>query len=433
VAGRLSRAHSILLLLLALALVFFLSLANLQLASDDLAWLQGRPPTVFDQYRVVPRLFFVTLHALFGPSAVAALGMIWLFHALNGLLAYRLGRAWLGDEVGALAVAAVVLINPVTLNTLTWISCFSYVQGTTLALLALLAGWRAVGARGRRRAGWAAAALACYGAGLLASHEILFLPVLFALAGWLGGARRLGALLLALGLGLGLAVNWLVYDFGRYGVDAARLFSLDFALAYASSGLSAGLALALAYPLSFLAPVLDFLQLSFAGPVRWGLTGLLLAAAPLLYRRDRAWRLDLSLALAFLALITPYVIRLYLTPESVNYHISYALSGRVFYLAFVAVALGLGRAVSALARRLARWRYGRLALALPLAAYLHALWLYDRADFLGLSVVHGAAAPAPPRWNPYAGPQPWLWPLLAAAAAALATGLAAVRGRPPAD
>jgi hypothetical protein len=255
----------------------------------------------------------------------------------------------------------------------------------------------------------------------------LFLPLLLALVGWLGGARRLGALLLALGLGLGLAVNGLVYDFGRYGVETSRLFSLDFALAYASSGLAAGLALALAYPLSFVTPALDFLQICFTGPVRWGLTGLLLAAAPALYRRDRAWRLDLSLALAFVALITPYIIRLYLTPASVNYHISYALSGRVFYLAFVAVALGLGRVASALAHRLGRWRYGWLALALPPAAYVHALWRYDRTDFLGLSVVHGAAAPAPPRWNPYAGPQSWLWPLLAAALVALALGLAAVK------
>lgn len=413
---RLKREHWILLLLLALALVFFLDQANLVLASDDVAWLQGEAPTVFDQYRHIPRLFFVALHALAGPSAVAALAMIFLFHALNGLLVYALGEKLLAEPAAGLVAAAVFLINPLTLNTLTWISCFSYVLGTTLALLALLAFWKAVPApAGRRSAAsllWELGALACFGAGLFCSHEIFFLPLVFLVLGWLRGAFGRGALLCAVGMGLALLVNALVYDFGRYGVEAARLFSPDFSLAYASSALSSGLALALAYPLSFFAHPLDFLRLCFAEPLRWGMTAVLLAAGILPPGAGKGWRLNLGLVAAFVALVTPYVIRLYLTPDSVNYHISYALSGRVFYLPFVALALSLGRLVSWLCRPIRGRRWAWLVWLAPLAAYVHALGLYDRTDFLGLSVaLEALPEPLPPRWNPYTS-QHLAWLLL---------------------
>lgn len=452
----------VLLALLALAFFFFASKANLQIAADDAVWLQGEAPTVFDRYRQIPRLFFVALYALFGASAPAALALIFFTHALNGLLVYLLARRWLtGADEGAgggaaLAAAGVFLVNPLTLNTLTWISCLSYVQGTTLALLALLACWRALEARGGPRLAWSAAALAAFGAGLFGSHEIFFLPAVFLVLGWLRRELRLGGALCLLGAGLAGLVNALVYDFGRYGVEAGRLFTADFALAYASSGLSSGLALLLAYPLSFLARTVGFLQACFAEPARWAMTAALVAAAAWSWgRRDRdrhdegrhrdgrrhsecseppsRGRLDLSLALAFVVLITPYLIRLYLTPETVNYHISYVLSGRVFYLAFVPLALILGRATAWLGRRLRDRRGAWLALALPLAAFLHALWLYDRADFLGLNVVRGAAASAPPRWNPYTAQQPgWLLlPLLAGVLALAGRRLLARRGSRP--
>ena len=431
-----------LLALVGLALLFFVSKANLQIAADDAVWLQGEAPTVFDRYRQIPRLFFVTLHSLFGASAPAALALIFAFHALNGLLVYRLAARWLagGGEgrrgrVAPLAAAAVFLINPITLNALTWISCLSYVQGTTLALVALLAFWRATEGRGRRRLAWSAAALAALAAGLFCSHEVFFLAALFLVLGWQRGALRLGAALFVLGMGLAILVNLLVYQFGRYGVEAARLLSADFALAYTSSALSTGLALAVAYPLSFFTRTVGFLQFCFAEPVRWASTAALVVAAgwlagqPRGWRRDEARSLDLSLALAFVVLITPYIIRLYLTPETVNYHISYVLSGRVFYLAFVPVALILGRATGWLEGQLGGRRRAWLVLLLPLGAYLHALWLYDRADFLGLNVVHGPAIPAPPRWNPYVQQQPW-WPLLALLAVALALAALRLRGRP---
>jgi len=211
---------------------------------------------------------------------------------------------------------------------------------------------------------------------------------------------------------MALLVNALVYDFGRYGVESVRLFSADFALAYASSAFSSGLALALAYPLSFFVRPLDFLRLCFAEPVRWGMTVLLLALGLWLCKNDKRWRLCLALALSFSALITPYIIRLYLTPDSVNYHISYALSGRVFYLPFTMIALALGEFASRLYRLLRGRRWAWLLLLAPLAAYGHALWLYDRSDFLGLSVaLEDLPQSLPPRWNPYTSQQP-LWFLL---------------------
>jgi 4-amino-4-deoxy-L-arabinose transferase-like glycosyltransferase len=409
----------VLLFLIMLGLVFFLDHAHLQLAADDLAWFQGDAPTVFDQYRTIPRLFFVALHALAGPSAAAALATIWLLHTLNVLLVYTLGKRMLGERVAALAAAGVFLINPITLGTLTWISCLSYVLGTSLALMALLAFWKANEPDTGRRRLWAFLALACFGTGLLCSHVIFFLPFVFLVLGWLQGQPRRGAVLCAVGMALTVVVNVLVYDFGQYGVESARLFSLDFALAYTSSGLSSGLALALAYPLSFFARTLGFLCLCFSEPVRWGMTVLLLGSGILFYKNNKAWRLNLSLDFFFLALIAPYIIQLYLTPDTVTYHISYVLSGRVFYLPFAAIALALGWLGCQLYRPIQGHRWAWIVWLLPLLAYAHAFWLYDPADFLGLNVVHlNLPQPVPPRWNPYTGQHP-AWFLLCGLGVAL--------------
>jgi hypothetical protein len=412
ITSRPARSTLALLLILALGLLFFLAQATLHLAADDLAWLRGDTPHPLDQYRQIPLFSFVLLHALFGPSAVAASALIVILHSLNILLLYRLGLELLGAEVAALAAAAVLGINPITLNTLTWISCLSYVQGACLALLALLAFLRSSRPQTSQPWLWAALALFCFGAGLFCSHGLFFLPVLFLVLGWLRAARWRGAVLFALGMVFALWVQTFVYDLGRYGVDASRLFSLDFCLAYASSVLSSGLALALAYPLSFFTRTIDFLRFCFAEPVRWGLTLALLAAGVLWGRRDRRWRLDLALLLCFAALITPYILRLYLTPDVVNFDISYVLSGRVFYLPYVAVGLGLGRIVAGAWHCIQGWRWAWAALLLPLVAYGRALWLYEPADFLGLDVVFGdLPQPVPPRWNPYASHNP-AWFLL---------------------
>lgn len=413
---RLGRDGLIPLLILGLGALFFLDHIHWQLASDDLVWLQGGTPTVFDRYRYLPRLAFAGLNRLWGPNMAAALTMTFLVHSLNSWLLYRLGRKLLDDQDAALTAAAVLMINPITLSTLTWISCFSYVLGTFFALVSLLLSWKSAKA-GNRSGYWAATGgLLALGAGLLCTHEVLFLPLVFLILGWRQGNLRRGLILAVLGTALAGGVNAWVYHFDQYGVEASRLLSLDFALAYTSSVLSSGLVLAFAYPLSFATRTLDFLQASFAEPVRWGLTALALVGGILAFHRKRDGRL-ITLSLSFMAMITPYILRLYLTPDTVNYHPSYALSGRVFYLPFTVVALALGWVASALYHRFRRHRLARFVWFAPLVAYGHALWFYTPADFLGLSVVlQDLAQAVPPRWNPYTSTQPaWsLFPVLSA-------------------
>jgi hypothetical protein len=386
-----------------LAAVFLARNAHLQLASDDVGWLRGEAPTVFDRYRVIPRAFFVALHGLVGPRPEAALALNALFHAGNALLVHALARRLLGSPTAARAAFVIFLINPITLATITWFSCFSYVLGTTLALLALLAAWRAVSEGARWT--WALAALACYGVGLFCTHELFLLPACFLVLGWLAGGSglRRAAILAAVAACGGAWVNAFVYDFGRHGIESRQLVSVDFAAAWVSSAFAYGLSLASAYPLSFLAHTLDFLRVCFEAEVRWAMTFLLFGGWGLAVRSGRGSRLATGLALCFAALITPYVIRLYLMPGAADYHISYVLTGRVFYLPFTMVSLGIGHALaSALASGrvspgLARW------LPVPLlAAYAHALLLYGPSDFVGLSVWRGGGAPLPPPWSPYA-------------------------------
>jgi hypothetical protein len=402
-----------LLLLFLCGVVFFARNAHLQLAADDIGWLRGEAPTVFDQYRHVPRFFFTSLYALFGPNPIAALTMIFFFHLANSSLVYYLCQKLLNNQIAARVAATVYFVNPITLSTLTWISCFSYVLGTSLALLSLLAFWKGGQESTDKPHLWWSIALACYGAGLFCSHELFFLPVLYFLFGWLQGgvSRQRGSVLFMVAMIFAMPVNFLVYDFGRYGVEAMRLFSPGFASAFASSALSFGLSLGLAYPLSFFVKTVDFLRICFSEPVRWGMTLLLLTGAIFLYKPNRAWRLRLVLALSFSALIMPYIIRLYLTPDSVNYHISYVLSGRVFYLPFTVIALVWGEFVTELYEHHPGGR--SLTVLLPfvsLAAYFHALLiLYDRTDFMGLEVLHGSSQGFAPPWTPYAYNQPiWL-------------------------
>jgi hypothetical protein len=425
---RVSRNHIAWLLLLLFGLVFFWANASVQLASDDVGWLLGTPPTVFDGYRQIPRISFAFLHAIFGQSAAAALTMLFLFHLFNVLLVYRLGQKLLIDPLAPWVAVAVFLINPITLKTLTWISCFSYVQGTSLALLSLLAAWAAGDARGSHRCLWSIATLVMFAAGLFCSHEILFLPVLFLVFGLFRGDRRGGLVLFGVAMALALLVNQVVYDFQRYGIEVSRMFTFDFALAYVSSSLSSGLALTLAYPISLFARTQDLLRICFTEPLRWGMTALLWAVGILFAKDQKSWRLLLTLLLAFVALITPYIMRLYLTPDTANFDISYVLSGRVFYLPFVVIALILGWSISYLWRALQARRGAWLLILLPPIAYVHALWLYDKTDFLGLNVITGTSGAMPPRWNPYADQQPF-WFLLTGLVVIVALALRVTAGR----
>jgi hypothetical protein len=432
----------VLALLITLALAFWLHVSSPQLASDDVHWLEGRPSTDLDTYRLVPRLAFSALRGIWGPNATAARVMILLTHALNGVLVYALGRAVLGDRLAApsglspsgqaLVAGAAFLINPLTVGTLTWISCYSYVLGTCFAALALLAAWQALGKGDRPAWPWAVVALACFSGGLLSSHEVFFLPFLFLVMGWMRGRMRRGVLLCLVGLGLALLAYALVYGFDRYGLTGSPLFSPGFLLAYSSSGLPSGLALALGYPVSFWVQPTGFMQACFSEPTRWGLMAAVLAAVLLLPRTRKVACGAVSLALSYLALATPYLFRLYLTPDTANYDVAYLLAGRVLYVPFLGVALGLGATASWLAQALRARRGAWLLLLLPVASYLHAMWLYDPADFLGLSLAQGVSGPDLPRWNPYVHQQPlWLLvPALVVAAALLARRLQARHGEP---
>jgi hypothetical protein len=395
-----------LLVLFALGLIFFVWNAHLELALDDIGWLKGEAPTVFDRYRYIPRFLFTSLHGMFGPNAIAALTMIFTFHAINMLLVYGLCRVLMGSLVAARAGAFVFLVNPITLTTLTWISCFSYVLGTSLALVSLLAFWRSITGINGRSVLWWSIALACYVAALFCSHEVLFLPLLFLLLCWLRGMEewRQGVALFSIAMTLALLIQRLVYNFEQYGVETIKLFTPRFFSTLLSSALSFGVSLAVAYPLSFFVKPTEFLRICFAEPLRWGVTTLLLVVAILSYRRTRAWQIWILLAFSFAAVITPYVIRLYLTPASVNYHISYMLSGRVFYLPFVIIAIAVGQIV----RMISQKANAGLVLHLFVAvAYSHALLvLYDKTDFMGLQVLQGGMRYVSPSWTPYADIHP---------------------------
>jgi len=398
-------------LILILGFIFFAHNAHLQLATDDIGWLRGETPTVFDQYRLIPRFFFVSVYALFGSSPAAALAMIFFFHTLNTILVYELAGKMLESPAASNAAAFVFAVNPLTLSTITWISCFSYVLGATLALLSLASFWK--GQNSPRYWEWWACAVFFYGMGLFCSHEIFFLPALFPMLGWQSGKAWLkrGLVLFAIAMSLGLIVNFFFYDFGRYGVESAQLFSLHFTSAFASSALSFGLSLGLAYPVSFFVHPMAFLQFSFTEAVRWGLTLTLLASGIILYRPTPSWRTWLVLAFSCAALFTPYIIRFGLMPPGINYDLSYVLSGRVFYLPFILIALMWSKlSVDFYEKYLIGYPWGRFLSVLPLGAYLYALlFLYKPVDFMGLAVIRESSQNFPPAWNPYLGDHPvWL-------------------------
>lgn len=424
--------------LLALSLILFAGSASLGLAGDDVGWLHGAPLTAVDAHRVLPRIVFDGLRSLFGPSAPAALATIWLLHALNGLLLYRLARCLLAGREAALAAVAVFLINPLTLGGLTWISCLAYVLATTFGLMALLAAWQVLRGDPRPRPGWPGwpgwpdwpgwpgwpgwivASLACLGLGLCSNYDLVFLPLAWTVLGGLGGRLRPGLRLGAAGLALALPLGALVWA-PHAGPDPWRLLDGQGALAYASFGLSSVLGLALTYPLSFFIPATGLLQACFSEPARWALTALAVAAGVLCWGRRAPWRTGLALGLFSMALLVPYCARLILAPAEGSYHPSYLLSGRLHYLPFTGIALILGHLAGVLVRRLPPGSPAWLLWALPVAATGQALWIYDPGDFVGLTQVAGSAA-RPEAWAPFARQHP-AWLLLPPAAAILALAL----------
>lgn len=402
-------------LVILLAGIFLLRFAHLQLASDDLDWLSGRTPTVFDQYRLIPRLFFQGLNALFGPNPIAALGMSFLFHTANIILVYWLARQWFSGKVGPLVAAWVFAINPLTLSTLTWFSCFSYVLGTTFGLCALLFALKSNSQRASPL--WLGLAYTSYMLALFSSHELLFLPVIFPAWGWYKSKIDPKALLLfGLAALSGLAVNQWYYRFSDLQVNPAALFSGQFLLAASSSLASFGSALTLVYLPSFFVQPMDMLQFLFSEPWRWWVTALAGLAGVFAISR-RSWRILLIALLSFAALIAPYILRLYLMPPGVFYSPEYILSGRVFYTPFLLLALGFGAAARKIESIGRRWT-GLIFFIGGLSYVWAMLFTYRPSDFLGLSVMRNSpAGPLIPleNWNPYHvnTPEGLVWVVLA--------------------
>jgi len=388
--------------LLVLGGTLLLRYATLDLGGDDLMWLRGESPTPFDDYRIVPRLFFRGLLAVLGPSAAAALAMSFLFHAANTLLLGVLAAKVTGARLAGWIAAGVFLVNPLTLFTLTWISCFSYIVGATLALLSTLA------FRKRNESPlWLFAAGAAYGVALLCCHELLFLPLVFAALAWKQKdlSRWTTVVFLAASASLAVGVNTAIYDFASRGLQSSRLWSWEFAVAFVSSVFSYNASLALAYPVSFFTRTSEMLRACFEEPGRWLIS---LAVFAVAWRIRWPARSALAIALTAVALMTPYILRLYLMPDAASYHISYVLSGRVFYLPFLLIAILAGVMGARLEARTLRWLGCAAAIA-----YASVLLVYNRSDFLGLQVVPGRLVTGEGgTWSPYGGP-PTAWPAVA--------------------
>ena len=371
------------------------------MASDDLDWLSGRAPTVFDQYRLIPRLFFQGLNALFGPNPVAALGLSFFFHAANILLVYLLARQCFSGKIGPLVAAWVFAINPLTLSTLTWFSCFSYILGTTFGLLAIL--FLVKSYSHKTSPLWLGLAWLSYLLALFSSHELLFLPALFILWSWYRSRLDRNTLLLfGLSVLSGFAVNQWYYRFSAMQVNPGPLFSGQFLLVSISSIASFGAALVLVYLPAFFVHPIGLLEGLFSEPWRWIITALV--GLVVAFRIDRRnGRLILVFLFSYAAMLAPYILRVYLNPPTVFYSPEYILSGRVFYTSFPLLALAFGAVAAWLEKSDRRW--GWLLVFLGGSSYLCALlFTYVPADFLGLSVLKGSSPVyfiPPENWTPF--------------------------------
>lgn len=411
----------ILALILVAAGIFLIRFAHFQLASDDLDWLAGRTPTEFDQYRILPRLSFQALNLFFGASPAAALVMIFLFHAINTLLVYLLSLKLSPHHSAGWIAAATFAINPITLSTLTWFSCFSYIQGTTFGLASTLCFIQEL--QSERKFTWPILTFATYLASLFCSHELLFLPLIYLSISILRAEKtRAGTLgVFVLSAFCGVVVNQYHYRFHELSVSTGSLFDLAFLAAFLSSFLSYPLSLGILYPMSFFFNPMNLLQIGFSEPARWWLT-VFCGVAIVLHFDRRSWRRVLAALLALSAVILPYILRLYLMPSNVLYSHEYVLSGRVFYLPFTLLAVGWGLAIKKVASTNNRW-LAVVAACFVIAWFVAMIFTYQPSDFLGLSVWKQAedASTGPVKsWNPL---QPssinglW-WVILAAVATA---------------
>ena len=381
------------------------------LVTHNWNWLQ----TIFFGCRDRPRPFLTNTASSLGSSLqsfikslgkiqAAAYMLIFATHVGNIFLVFLLARHLLVKPSTAFVVAWIFAINPITLGTLTWISCYSYIIGTWFALISLLV--FLIGLNSLDHLCFFFLAAASFFLGLLCSHEIFFLPLIFIGLGWLKGSlpfRRSIWLSVTTGL-LALLIFFSFYRFSRYGIQANQLFSLDFIAVLISTIPSSAFCLSFAYMVSFFTPYLQILKTGFLEPVRWVLALCCWALLLLAYRPTHRWRSGLVFFWFWSTLILPYILRLYLMPETVQYHISYILSGRVFYISFIGLALMMGLFFEIIIEKRSQFiSYTWFWLIFPTIAYLNLYTVYSAKDFKGLSVSTLSAQTQSilVSWNPF--------------------------------
>lgn len=288
--------------------------SSLTLARDGLSriWFAFEAP----DYWPLTRTMFWLEWRIWGnnPAPYHATNIV--LHAVASLLLWRVLRRLDLREPGAFLAALLFAVHPVTVESVAWISERKNILSLTLYLLSILAYLRAE-APGNRK--WYALALITAAGALLAKTSVAMLPVVLLLCGWWKHGsvgrrdvlRSLPFFLLSLGLGLiGIwcehqnaisgeivrpegpgsriaASGWIVWFYlykivipinlamvyPRWDVDGGRLLSyVPLALLigclallwYYRGGWARGPLAALAYFLITLAPVLGFIDMSYA-------------------------------------------------------------------------------------------------------------------------------------------------------------------------
>lgn len=154
-------------------------------------------PGLFDPFgtRVISaRLFFLSMHGLFGLEAGPYHWASLLLHALNAALVYAVARCWTGSKLVALVSGLLFAASDIAFTAVFWISGVQDLLATTFLLLAALI-WSA-----RPSRGWMVAALSAVAMALSLlskSVGVLFPAVLFLMARARPGRGRRTIVLLA--------------------------------------------------------------------------------------------------------------------------------------------------------------------------------------------------------------------------------------------
>ena len=223
------------------ALVAYRHATGYYFSQDDFSFLErasgAQPyPGLFDPFgtRVIStRLFFITMHGLFGlepgPYHWASL----LLHALNATLVYAVARCWTGSRLVALLSGILFAASDIAFTAVFWISGVQDLLATTFLLLAALI-WAARPSKGWTDAVLSAAAMAL--SVLSKGVGVLFPAVLFLMARAQPGWSRRKIVLLAPHAAISLAAVTLllaqssgVREGGAYeaGITAALLHNLS--------------------------------------------------------------------------------------------------------------------------------------------------------------------------------------------------------------